>query len=152
MVFEFSRSERQKAEIISLISKPEAIKGANKVIEDVQIKLFISSENSAIMYQVNKAYNRLYRPRDFVFIRHMFSDGNKLYMIDKSVENSNYPPFMTIVRGELCIVWGVLEEGSQIKLIADVLIKNEGYVNAVQEFNLTAQLLKGYVGLKEASA
>ena len=37
------------------------------------------------MYQLNKAYNRLYRARDFVFIRHVFSVGNKVYMIDKSI-------------------------------------------------------------------
>ncbi len=59
------------------------------------------------MYLVNKPYNRLYRARDFVFIRHVFSEGNKLYMIDKSIENTNYPPFMTIVRGTLCVVYGI---------------------------------------------
>lgn len=28
-------------------------------------------------------------------------------MIDKSIENTNYPPFMTIVRGSLCVVYGI---------------------------------------------
>jgi hypothetical protein len=51
------------------------------------------------MYQVNKPYNRLYRARDFVFIRHVFNIGSNIYMVDKSVENANYPPFITIVRG-----------------------------------------------------
>lgn len=51
------------------------------------------------MYQVNKAYNRLYRGRDFVFIRHVFNNKSNVYMIDKSIENANYPPFLTIVRG-----------------------------------------------------
>lgn len=72
------------------------------------------------MYQVNKPFNRLYRSRDFVFIRHVFSNGNKLYMIDKSIQNSNYPPFMTIVRGSCCIVWGIFERLNGFELIADV--------------------------------
>lgn len=71
------------------------------------------------MYQVNKPYNRLYRGRDFVFIRHVFNNRNKVYMIDKSVENPNYPPFLTIVRGVLCNVFGIIEKKDVIELIAD---------------------------------
>ena len=54
------------------------------------------------MYMKTKPYNRLYRPRDFLFLRHVFrEEGEKKfsYIIDKSVENMNYPPFITIVRG-----------------------------------------------------
>jgi len=59
------------------------------------------------MYQLNKPYNRLYLAREFVFIRHVFSSGNKVYMIAKSIENANYPPFMTIVRGNFCNIYGI---------------------------------------------
>ena len=59
----------------------------------------IGSENSAIVYQKNKQYNKLYRPRDFVFLRHVFANAGDLYIIDKNLENSAYPPFITIVRG-----------------------------------------------------
>ena len=65
------------------------------------------------MYQLNKAYNRLYRARDFVFIRHVFSVGNKVYMIDKSIEYGNIPPFLTIVRGSLCNVYGLFERNGR---------------------------------------
>ena len=51
------------------------------------------------MYEVLKPFSRLYRPRDFIFIRHVFRVGSVMYMIDKSIEHTNYPPFMTIVRG-----------------------------------------------------
>jgi len=40
-------------------------------------------------------------------------------MIDKSVENPNYPPFLTIVRGVLCNVFGIIEKKDVIELIAD---------------------------------
>jgi hypothetical protein len=69
---------------------------------------------------VLKPFNRLYRARDFIFIRHVFKSGNQVYMIDKSIENSNYPPFMTLVRGQLCIVYGIFERGEKYELIVDV--------------------------------
>ena len=71
------------------------------------------------MYQLNKAYNRLYRARDFVFIRHAFRVGDTVYMVDKSIEYANYPPFLTIVRGSLCNVYGIFERSDRIELIVD---------------------------------
>lgn len=85
MIMEFDKKVFSKEKIISLITNPSGLISLNENIQEVQIKTYISSENSAIMYQVNNAYNRLYRPRDFVFIRHVFNDADKLYMIDKSV-------------------------------------------------------------------
>ena len=55
-----------------------------------------------------------------MFIRHLFRSGNTIYMIDKSIENTNYPPFMTIVRGTLCLIYGVFERSDRIELIVDV--------------------------------
>lgn len=52
-----------------------------------------------MIYQKNKAFNKLYRPRDFIYLRHVFTANRTLYMIDKSIDNINYPPFTTIVRG-----------------------------------------------------
>lgn len=51
------------------------------------------------MYLKIKAYNKLYRPRDFVFLRHVFKTNDHTYIIDKSIENISLPPFTTIVRG-----------------------------------------------------
>jgi hypothetical protein len=54
-----------------------------------------------------KAYNKLYRPRDFILLRHAFKIHDNVYLLDKSIEDLSYPPFTTIVRGELCIIWGI---------------------------------------------
>jgi hypothetical protein len=71
----------------------------------------ISSENSAIMYMILKPFSRIYRGRDFIFIRHAFSIGNNAYYIaDKDIENSNFPPFITIVRGKYSCVWAILKK------------------------------------------
>ena len=50
-------------------------------------------------------YNAVYRGRDFLFLRHVFKIGKYLYIVDKSIENIDYPPFITIVRGEILAVW-----------------------------------------------
>jgi hypothetical protein len=60
------------------------------------------------MYMKIKAYSRIYRARDFLFLRHAFRKDNELYLVDNSIENVNYPPFYTIVRGKLQTVWGFL--------------------------------------------
>ena len=86
-------------EVIEALSEPEIIKLWNSEIEEIVIKTLIKSENSAMVYQKAKAFNRLYRPRDFIFLRHVFKEGETFYMIDKSIENINYPPFTTIARG-----------------------------------------------------
>ena len=59
----------------------------------------VKSENSAIVYQVNKAQNKFYRQRDFIVIRHAFRHQNNVYLVDKSIDNMNFPPFLTLVRG-----------------------------------------------------
>lgn len=60
------------------------------------------------MYQKNKPYNKLYRSRDFVFIKHVFKQENNVYyIVQKSVEDIGIPPFTTIVRGEINGVWKI---------------------------------------------
>ena len=82
-----------------MISTPELMRRCNPEIDQMEIKTLIKSENSAFIYHINKAYNKMYRCRDFIYLRHIFRKENKLFMIDKSIENVNYPPFITIVRG-----------------------------------------------------
>lgn len=67
-----------------------------------------------------KPFNRLYRSRDFVFIRHLFKSKGIIYMIDKSIENTNYPPFLTIVRGKLCIVYAIIEKSDTFELMMEI--------------------------------
>lgn len=112
----------------------------------MQIKTMIASQNSALVYLVLKAYNKLYRPRDFIFIRHVFKNNGILYMVDKSMDNINYPPFMTIVRGDLNIIWGIYknQNNSTYELIGDINIINAGYLNSQQQLNLTLKYLNNF--------
>lgn len=55
-----------------------------------------------------KPYNKFYRARDFVFIRHGFRKNNNFYVADHDIDNINFPPFMTIVRGSYKCVWGII--------------------------------------------
>ncbi len=45
-------------------------------------------------------------------------------MIDKSIENTNYPPFLTIVRGKLCIVYAIIEEIDTYELMMEIQLTN----------------------------
>jgi hypothetical protein len=67
-------------------------------------------------------------------------------MIDKSMDNINYPPFMTIVRGDLSIIWGIYknEVDAVYDLIGDLSITNAGYLNPQQELNLTLKYLNEF--------
>ena len=152
MLAVFEKDKFSREQILSMLSKPETAGQFNENIESVQLKTFIPSENSALMYQLNKAYNRLYRPRDFVFIRHVFSYGEKVYMVDKSIENANYPPFLTIVRGDLCNVYGIFDKNDRFELVVDFELKHEGMLNPVQMNNLTLKYIKGYFKIFEVEA
>jgi hypothetical protein len=64
--------------------------------------------------------SKIYRARDFVFMRHVFKMNGNLYILDKSIENASYPPFMTIVRGDLQIILGIIKKGSGHIIAADI--------------------------------
>ena len=98
------------------------------------------------MYQTLKAYNKFYRMRDFVFVRHAFAHNDNFYLVDKSIDNINFPPFMTLVRGEITALWGIFkdEEKSQITLSGEFTIVNAGLLNSQQETNLSLKYLSGF--------
>lgn len=102
-----------------------------------------------MVYLKIKSYNKVYRPRDFIILRHAFSTHDTLYMIDKSIENVSYPPFTTIVRGEICILWAFKKEDNRTLLIADVNMNNQGYLNDAQNVNLVLKFLKGFANMQK---
>ncbi len=51
----------------------EEVKLWNNDIDMFSIKTKISSENSALIYQKDKAQGLLYRERDYLYVRHCFS-------------------------------------------------------------------------------
>jgi hypothetical protein len=67
-------------------------------------------------------------------------------MVDKSLDNINFPPFMTLVRGEISAVWGVMreEKSEELKLVGDFVIVNAGLLNEQQEANLSLKYLTGF--------
>jgi hypothetical protein len=85
----------------------------NPEIDIFTIKSMISSENSVLAYQKDKSKGFLYRERDYLFIRHCFSidlrDRKKrVFMVEKSIDSINTPPFMTVARGEKDLIWCVI--------------------------------------------
>ena len=106
------------------------------------------------MYQTLKAYNKFYRLRDFVFIRHAFSNNGNFYLVDKSIDNINFPPFMTLVRGEITALWGIFtdEKSQQITLSGDFVIVNGGLLSSQQEKNLSLKYLSGFKELLKQKA
>lgn len=121
----------------------------NTGVEEVMIKSILKSENVAIVYQKHRAMSKIYRARDFVFMRHVFRWNGNLYFLDKSIENASYPPFLTIVRGDLQIVWGIIKKGAGHIIAAEIEIQNEGYINDSQNHNLSMLYLKGLMGVQE---
>lgn len=122
----------------------QTFKNWNTEVEEIAVKTLIASENTAIMYMKIKSYSRIYRARDFLFLRHAFRKDNEIYVVDNSIENVNYPPFYTIVRGKLQTVWGFLPNSNDTEclLAIDITINHEGFLNDDQNTNLSTQYLK----------
>ena len=132
-----------------MISEPRFATKINDNVEEQTIKTLLKSENSAIIYQTLKAYNKFYRLRDFVSVQHALTHNNNFYLVDKSLDNINFPPFMTLVRGEISAVWGIIKEekSQELKLVGDFVIVNAGLLNDQQEVNLSLKYLAGFKGL-----
>lgn len=71
--------------ILNALTQAESFKEENTEVEEISLKTLIKSENSAMMYLKIKAFNKLYRPRDFIFLRHVFLAHETLHIIDKSI-------------------------------------------------------------------
>ena len=97
------------AELFPILTGIEQIPKWNHEIESINVKNLIKSENSAVMYMKLRNYSKTYRGRDFLYLRHVFNSGDVVYIVDKSIENLSYPPFMTIVRGEYTAVYALIK-------------------------------------------
>lgn len=135
--------------IFQTLTRVENYTKWNPAVEEALIKSILRTENVAILYQKHKAMNKVYRARDFVFMRHTFKMDNNLYFLDKSIENASYPPFLTIVRGDMQIVWGIIKKEKGHLIVCDVEMQNEGYINKSQNHSLSMLYLKGLVGVQQ---
>ena len=85
-----------------------------------------------------------------MFLRHAFRRSSDIYLVDKSIENVNYPPFLTIVRGKLQTVWGFLPnaDNNECLLVIDSKLDHQGYINDDQNTNLSVQYLKKLLNIQ----
>lgn len=110
-----------------------------------QVKLSISSENSAIVYQKHKALSKWYRERDYLYLRHIFKMGESYFIADKSIENSNFVPFETIHRGKIAYqIIKVTENESGSRVIIECQIEHGGLLNRAYMEELTMRYLRGF--------
>lgn len=78
-------------------------------------------------------------------VRHTFMHNDSVFMVDKSIDNMNYPPFITLVRGDISVLWGIFKQKhNTIRLIGDFNIVNSGLLNNQQELNLSLRYLNGF--------
>ena len=116
---------------------PEVVQG--------DIKLTISSDNSAISYQKHKEYSKWYRERDFLYLRHIFKMGNDYYIADKSIENTNFIPFDTINRGRFVYqISKISPSASGTRLVIECQIEHGGLLNRNHADELTVRYLLGF--------
>lgn len=80
-----------RLKVVEAMIDPNNYRYWNDEVDIGNIKLRIYSENTVIAYQKHKAINISYRERDFLYVRHLFKENNIIYMVDKSIEHSNYP-------------------------------------------------------------
>jgi len=67
------------------ITNLQTFRNWNTEVDEIAVKTLIASENTAILYLKIKAFSRIYRARDFVFVRHAFRRSADIYLVDKSI-------------------------------------------------------------------
>lgn len=65
------------------------------------VKQSLRGENSSLIYHKHRASPYHSTPRDFLFLRHVFSTNNKHFILDKSVESELCPRSPDIPRGDI---------------------------------------------------
>ena len=61
----------------------------------------IQSQHSAVIYERRKQYGYFYLPRDYVYLRHVYELNGSYYIVDKSIEHDECPPYLRVIRGEI---------------------------------------------------
>jgi hypothetical protein len=91
----------------------------------LEIKSVIYSENSSINLEEHQPYNRLFRPREFAYLRHVVRDSlGQLFLIDRSISQPMLPPRPHCVRGELFNVLRMSQNEQQVMLVIDMTLQH----------------------------
>ena len=94
----------------------------------------ISSENSCIGYLKLKALSEWYRERDYVFLMHLFKFKHGYYLVGKSIENTNFVPFQSIIRGTIKhVIWKISESKNGCSIAMEINIDHGGLLNQNQK-------------------
>jgi hypothetical protein len=123
----------------------------NDEVDLGNIKLRIYSENTVIAYQKHKAFDKNYRERDFLYLRHLFQRNNVVYMVDKSIEHSNFPPFDYITRGEIKLALWAFEAVSPQSTKVTYMIHTsfKGSIGGAKVSELMTRYLEGTAKLTD---
>lgn len=71
------------------------------------------------------------------------------FLVDKSIDSIHHPPFMTVVRAEKQLIWGLVEKesGKECILAVEGWIRGGGYMGAQQSKDMTYKYMKKLVYL-----
>lgn len=87
----------------------------------------IYSENCTINVEEHQPYNRLFRPREFTYIRHLVKNSrDEYFIIDRSIEQNMLQKKPKIVRGSLFIVTKISQDHHHLLLTVDLTINHKG--------------------------
>lgn len=56
-------------------------------------------ENLFLVFEKHKAFDIKTRARDYLYVRAAVKRGNRIYMVEKSVDHGDFPEGMSVVRG-----------------------------------------------------
>ncbi|KAL4482280.1 hypothetical protein ABPG72_018061 [Tetrahymena utriculariae] len=125
----------------------------NSNVAEAKVLNIMKNEQTCIIYQKHKGIGIMYRPRDFVYLRHAFVKDQSYYLIDKSIEYDSIPSIMSIVRGEIeHVVWCFKthkDDESRSLVIADFYYNNSGYSNKEQDASITFAYINNFSNLSQ---
>jgi hypothetical protein len=75
--------------------------------------------------------------------------GQNHYIVDKSIENSHYPPFSNIIRGNIkACIWCLKERKGETEVTVEIDVQHEGFLTTDQQEQLTERFLVGVANLE----
>lgn len=101
-----------------------------------------------LMYEKHKSFDIKSRPRDFLFIKAAVKRGNRVYLVEKSVEHADYPLCRSIVRANIVsrVTSIIPSENDSNKYLFTVrmTIDFQGMTNDCDNRDMAVKMLNGY--------
>jgi hypothetical protein len=77
--------KQPKIDVCKILVDSDLTKKWNSEVDESQVKQLITSENSLICYQKHHRCSKLFKERDYLFLRHAFSIKDSIYIVDRSI-------------------------------------------------------------------